>query len=124
MRLASATVIKENGHLVYQSNGQIGTEFDGHGCVRKKFSSRDIKEIITYDGQDPDDLKKLIKNLKIYMSTGYNSQVKVFRVYKKDNKPIREITTKQLQNMCNNVFGKENAPKVPDFYNYINPKEK
>lgn len=58
------------------------------------------------------------------MNSGFNSQVKIFRVYKKDNKPMREITTKQLQNMCNSVFGKQHAPKVPDFTNYYNPKEK
>ena len=124
MFMATATIIKDNGHLVYQSKSQIGMCYDEHGCLKKNFSSRDIKEVITYDGQDPNDLKKLVNNLKIYINSGFNSQVKVFRVYKKENKPIREITTKQLQNMCNGVFGKQHAPKVPDFTNYYSPKEK
>lgn len=123
MYLVSGTIIQNTGHLVYQSNGKIRIGFDEHGCPQTQFSSSDIKEVKPYNGQDPNDLKKLIGKLTAYMKTGFNSQVKLFSVYKKDNKLIREVTTKQLQDMCNQVFGKQYAPKVPDFTNYYNPKK-
>lgn len=108
----------------FQSKEPIGTYFTKTNWEKTRNFSQKIEEVIPFDSESKKDLLMLIDRLKAFMSTGYNYQIKLHRVYKQDNKPIREIDTNELQKICNRKFGgKQNTPKVPDFTNYINPKK-